>query len=211
MRSKSPPRSHPMAPRLILTDDMWVRIETVRAEIRPRVGRPSILGDRMFGEAVLYPTRAGSPGRDLPADCGQWDTGYPRVRTGERPGLGAAWGRRVPPVSGAAELWAARYVDSTIRRAHPHAAGAAQQGAVRQPQPSGAPGAVAPPSGTPSAWRTRPASGSPGPAGSGRTGRGARPWGRRPSPGCRRPQRSGIGRRTAPPSGTRGRPRRWRP
>ncbi len=200
-----------MAPRLIRTDALGVRIETVRAAIRPRGGRPSMWGARLFGEAVLYPTRAGRPGRARPADCGTWDTGYPRWRTGERPGLGAAGGRRVPPVSGAAELWAARYVDAPRRRAHPQAAGAAPKGAVRQPQPSGAPGAVAPPSGTPSAWRTRPASGSPGPAGSGRPGRGARPGGRRPSPGCRRPPRSGSGRRTAPPSGTRGRPRRGRP
>ena len=165
----------------------------------------------MCGEAVLYPVRVGSPWRDLPADCGTWDTVYQRFRTWEHQGLWAALWRRIQPGSGEAKLWAALSGDATLLRAHPQAAGAAPKGAVRKPRPVGAPGVAAPPSCTPSAWMTRPASGSPGPAARGRTGRGAQSWGRRPSPGFRRPPRSWIGPRTAMPSGTRGRPRRWRP
>ncbi len=125
-----------MTPRRILTDALWAQMEAVLAAIRPRVGRPSIGGDRMFGEAVLYPTRADRPWRDLPADFGQWDTGYQRLRSGERQGLWAAWWCRVQPGSGAEEMWSARYVDATSRRAHPPAAGAAHKGAVRPPRPA---------------------------------------------------------------------------
>ncbi len=127
----------------------------------------------MCGEAVLYPVRVGSPWRDLPADCGTWDTVYQRFRTWAHQGLWAALWRRGQPGSGEAKLWAALSGDATLLRAHPQAAGAAPKGAVRKPRPVGAPGVAAPPSCTPSAWMTRPASGSPGPAARGRTGRGA--------------------------------------
>ncbi len=67
----------------------------------------------MCGEAVLYPVRVGSPWRDLPADCGKWDTVSQRFRTWEHQGLWAALWRRVQPGSGEAKLWAALSVDST--------------------------------------------------------------------------------------------------
>ncbi len=150
-----------MAPRRILPDALWARMEAVLAEIRPHRGRPPISGGRRFVAAVRYRVRVGSPWRDRPADFGQWDTGYPRFRPWEHQGLWAAGWRRVQPGSGEAKRWAALDVAATIMRAHRQAAGAAPKGAVRKPRPLGAPGGAAPPSCTPSAWRTRPASGSP--------------------------------------------------
>ena len=43
-----------------------VRLEAVRAEIRPLVGRLSIWGDQMCMAAVLYHIQMGSPWRGMP-------------------------------------------------------------------------------------------------------------------------------------------------
>ena len=53
-----------MAVRLILTDDMWARLQAVRDAIRPAAGLPLILGDRMFVEAMLYLSHHGTIAQD---------------------------------------------------------------------------------------------------------------------------------------------------
>ena len=55
-----------MALRLLLTDKIFDRLESVLLEIKPKVGSPPQQSDRMFIEAVLYVARTGIPWRDLP-------------------------------------------------------------------------------------------------------------------------------------------------
>jgi transposase len=76
----------------------------------------------MFIEAVLYVARTGIPWRDLPEDFGQWDAVYNRFRRWEARGL---W-RQLWESLQSEDMQIARniFIDSTIVRAHQHAAGA---------------------------------------------------------------------------------------
>ncbi len=69
-----------MSVRLLLTDSIWKRIEKVLNEIKNKVGRPPVISDRLFIEAVLYIARTGIPWRDLPDSLGNFSTIYNRLR-----------------------------------------------------------------------------------------------------------------------------------
>jgi transposase len=108
--------------RLLLTDEAWDEMATILAEIKHKAGRPPEQSDRMFIEAVLYRVRTGIPWRDLPACFGNWDAVYNRFRRWEARGLWKKLWARLQ----ADELTLAKqiFIDSTIVRAHQHAAGA---------------------------------------------------------------------------------------
>ena len=110
--------------RYMFTDDLWAAFEPlVRQAKWYKGGQPPTLPDRDFFEALLYLARTGIPWRDLPGEFGAWDAVYNRflrwVRSGglrtlfelltDAPTFGEV--RRV-------------LIDSTIVRAHQHAAGA---------------------------------------------------------------------------------------
>ena len=83
--------------------------------------------NRLFVEAVLWIARTGSPWRDLPPQLGNWDNVYtPFSRWGKT----GVWQRVIEPVSTDTDLQAL-LLDSTIVRAHQHAAGA-QKNKVRK-------------------------------------------------------------------------------
>lgn len=105
--------------RLILRDDQWERIA------------PHIIGDersrgssgrnnRLFVEAVLWIVRTGSPWRDLPEAFGEWNSVFRRFSRWSQKGV---WNRLFEAMSDDPDF---EYliVDSTIVRAHQHAAGA---------------------------------------------------------------------------------------
>ncbi|NYI96971.1 transposase [Streptomonospora nanhaiensis] len=102
--------------------------------------------------AILYRTRTGIPWRDLPERYGPWETAAGRHR---RWCLDGTWQRiadrlRIDALTGA-ELTAG--IDSTVIRAHHHAAGAPKKGRRpgtkgTGPKHSGARGAAGPPSST---------------------------------------------------------------
>ena len=106
-------------PRKILRDDQWQRIEPLlpgKATDRGVTAKDN----RLFVEAVLWILRTGSPWRDLPPELGNWHNTYTRFsRWGEK----GVWQRVVDALSGDADLQAL-LLDSTIVRAHQHAAGA---------------------------------------------------------------------------------------
>jgi putative transposase len=108
--------------RLVLTDEAWADIAKILAEIKSKAGRPPAQSDRMFIEAVLYVARTGIPWRDMPEEFGQWDAVYNRFRRWEGRSIWKTLGERLQ----ADELKIARniFLDSTIVRAHQHAAGA---------------------------------------------------------------------------------------
>ncbi|MGP3638571.1 IS5 family transposase [Streptomyces sp. 24-1644] len=86
---------------------------------------------RQVINGVLWRLRTGAPWRDLPERYGPWQTAYERFARWEADGT---WARLLEQVQvrddsvGAVE-WAVS-VDSTINRAHQHAAGAPKKGAT---------------------------------------------------------------------------------
>ena len=108
--------------RLILTDEAWEELAPLLKESKNRAGRPPEQSDRMFLEAVLYLARTGIPWRDLPEDFGHWDAVYNRLRRWEARGIWKTLWERLHTD----ELKIAKnlFIDSTIIRAHQHAAGA---------------------------------------------------------------------------------------
>lgn len=82
--------------------------------------------NRKFVNAVLWISRTGSPWRDLPPRLGRWNTVWRRFRRWAGAGV---WGGvldalRDPDLS-------TLVLDSTVVRAHPHAAGALKKTAPR--------------------------------------------------------------------------------
>ena len=106
-------------PRKLLRDDQWERIKDL---LPGKVTDPGVTGkdNRLFVEAVLWIARTGSPWRDLPPALGNWHTTYTRFSRWSKKGV---WERVVAAVSGDADL-EFLFIDSTVVRAHQHAAGA---------------------------------------------------------------------------------------
>ncbi len=111
-----------MSVRLLLTDEAWAEIAPILATLKSRAGRPPVLSDRLFIEAVLYRARTGLPWRDLPEDFGRWDAVYNRFRRWEVRGV---WRRRWEHLQTEdCPMTCHIFIDATIVRAHQHAAGA---------------------------------------------------------------------------------------
>jgi putative transposase len=111
----------------MLRNDQWERIE----HLLP--GKASDRGvtakdNRLFMEAVLWIARTGSPWRDLPPQLGDWHNVYTRF---SRWGKTGVWQRVIEAVSTNADLQAL-LLDSTIVRAHQHAAGAQKKKARKR-------------------------------------------------------------------------------
>jgi putative transposase len=110
--------------RYMLTDELWAVLGPhVAAAKRYTSGSAPVLPDRLFFEAVLYWARTGIPWRDLPGEFGRWDAVYNRLRRWVYSGSLQALFERL---TASPELGDVRRVllDSTIVRAHQHAAGA---------------------------------------------------------------------------------------
>jgi transposase len=105
--------------RKLMSDEQWRRIEQMLPGKPGDVGR-SGADNRLFVEAVLWIARTGSPWRDLPAAFGNWNSAYVRFARWSRAGV---WQRVFAALSKEADFREAM-IDSTIVRAHQHAAGA---------------------------------------------------------------------------------------
>lgn len=106
-------------PRKLLRDDQWDRIKDL---LPGKVTDPGVTGkdNRLFVEAVLWIDRTGSPWRDLDPALGNWHTTYTRF---SRWGKKGVWERVFKAISGDSDL-EFLFIDSTVVRAHQHAAGA---------------------------------------------------------------------------------------
>ena len=124
-----------MMERLVLSDAAWERMAPLI------IGRPDQKGstgrdNRMFVEGVLWIVRTGSPWRDLPEAFGDWNSVFRRF---SRWSIKGVWWRIFEAMSDDPDF---EYliVDSTIVRAHQHAAGAKKGGlkirrsAARRPE-----------------------------------------------------------------------------
>ena len=105
--------------RSALSDAQWARMSDLVS------GRPETPGstgrdNRLFVEAVLWVVRTGAPWRDLPEAFGNWNSAFRRFSRWAAKGV---WDRIFAAMSDDPDF---EYLilDSTIVRAHQHAAGA---------------------------------------------------------------------------------------
>src|ERR1700761_1137854 len=119
-----------------LCDAQW----RVRDPLLPRgkrPGRPPKWTKRQLIDGVRWRTRVGAPWRDVPPAYGHWHTVYGLFRRWQRNGT---WARILAALQARADAaglitWDVS-VDSTVARAHQHAAGARKRGICRPSRPA---------------------------------------------------------------------------
>jgi transposase len=114
-----------------LTDAQWELIQPLLPPQRPRTGRPA-LDHRLIVNAILWLTSTGAPWRDLPE---RYETVYSRFRRWSEQGI---WDQVFDALLEEAHRrgdldWDLHHIDSTIVRAHQHAAGARKKGIKTPP------------------------------------------------------------------------------
>ena len=107
-----------------LTDAQWRVLESLLPAGK-RPGRPSRWSKRQLIDGIRWRVRVGAPWRDVPACYGSWQAIYALFRRWQRAGV---WQQIVTGLQARADAaglitWDVS-VDSTIARAHQHAAGA---------------------------------------------------------------------------------------
>lgn len=107
-----------------LTDEQWAVLEPL-LPVGEKPGRPPIWGKRQLIDGIRWRTRTGCPWRDVPPVYGCWETIYGLFRRWQRNGNWASTLEQLQTRADAKDLinWDIS-VDSTIARAHQHAAGA---------------------------------------------------------------------------------------
>jgi transposase len=122
-----------------ISDEGWERIQDL---LPGKPGDPGVTGkdNRLFVDAVLWIGKTGAPWRDLPERFGQWNTIWKRFSRWAQKGV---WQRVFAALQDPDLEWL--ILDSTIVRAHQHAAGARKKTAVRQPKRWAAVGAASVP------------------------------------------------------------------
>jgi transposase len=119
-----------------LTNGQWARLEPLLPRgIKP--GRPQVWTRRQLIDGIRWRTRTGAPWRDVPERYGPWDRVYDLFRRWQRDGT---WARILTQLQAEADAkglitWDVN-VDSTVCRAHQHAAGAAKRGTFRRNRPA---------------------------------------------------------------------------
>lgn len=109
----------------VISDDLWDVLEPVMPQDAGRAGRPWN-DHRTTLEGIVWRFRTGSPWRDLPEAFGAYQSVWQRHRLWSTDGtyerMFAAVGQRSG--FGSPEMEPILSIDSTIVRAHQHAAGA---------------------------------------------------------------------------------------
>ncbi len=108
-----------------LTDAQWRQLAPLLPPQKPHVGRPN-LSHRHILNGILWILATGAPWRDLPSQYGSWHTVSSRFYRWQHAGI---WSRILQSLQRLADRhgrldWSVHFVDSTIVRAHQHAAGA---------------------------------------------------------------------------------------
>jgi len=110
--------------RTMITDELWATLEPVVEQARKhKCGASPKLPHRQFFEALLYIDRTGIPWRDLPGDFGRWEAVYNRFRRWIASGSLQKLFELLTANPAFGEIRRV-LIDSTIVRAHQHAAGA---------------------------------------------------------------------------------------
>jgi transposase len=127
-----------------LTNDQWARLEPLLPPRKPATGRPNSDHRRIIN-GILWILRTGAPWEDLPARYGTRGTVSSRYYRWREAGI---WDRIFADLHAQADAdgtldWTIHFVDSTIVRAHQHAAGAKK--GTPKPNRSGAVKVASPP------------------------------------------------------------------
>ena len=136
-----------------ITDENWERIRDLLPGKAGDPGRTA-KDNRLFINAVLWVARTGAPWPDLPERFGKPNTAFQRFNRWSKKGI---WQRVFEALQDPDLEWL--MIDSTVVRAHQHAAG--QKKAPPKPRRSGAPEAGSRPSSTPPSTRSATRWGSP--------------------------------------------------
>lgn len=113
--------------RKILRNEPWRRIAAMLPGKVTDRGRTAA-DNRLFVEAVLWIARTGAPWRDLPEEFGPWNSVYVRFARWSNSGV---WHRVFAELAKDADFKEV-FLDSTIVRAHQHAAGARKKTARKR-------------------------------------------------------------------------------
>jgi transposase len=122
--------------RFDLSDAQWAALEALLP--KARTGRPPKWTKRQLIDGIRWRVRVGAPWRDVPVCYGPWQTVYGLFRRWQRNGT---WRRIMSGLQSRAEVdgligWDVG-VDSTIMRAHQHAAGARTRSGPQREPPGG--------------------------------------------------------------------------
>ncbi|MFE7404133.1 IS5 family transposase [Streptomyces sp. NPDC057557] len=122
-----------------LTDTRWVRLEPL-LPMGKKPGRPPIWTRRQLIDGIRWRTRTGTPWRDVPERYGPWGRVYDLFRRWQRDGTWKQIFTDLQVQADAKHLitWDIN-VDSTVCRAHQHAAGARKRGICRRNRPAASP------------------------------------------------------------------------
>ena len=123
--------------RFDLTDAQWAVLVPLLPVAR-RPGRPSKWTKRQLIDGIRWRVRTGAPWRDVPECYGSWPAIYGLFRRWQRDGT---WARILAGLQQRADAaglitWEVN-VDSTIMRAHQHAAGARWRSDLQREPPGG--------------------------------------------------------------------------
>ena len=119
-----------------LTNEQWaVLAPLLPVGVKP--GRPATYSRRQLIDGIRWRTRTGAPWRDMPERYGPWESVYGLFRRWQRDGTWAAVvvGLRTRADAKGLVTWDVS-VDSTVCRAHQHAAGARKRGTSRRSLPA---------------------------------------------------------------------------
>ena len=110
-----------------ISDDRWERIKGL---LPGQPGDPGVTAkdNRLFVNAVLWIAKTGAPLRDLPERFGPWNSVWKRFDRWAKKGV---WKRVFEALQEPDLEW--MIIDSTVVRAHQHAAGAEKKGASTKP------------------------------------------------------------------------------
>jgi transposase len=127
----------PVTRRFDLTDAQWAVLEPLLPKGR-KPGRPPTWSRRQLIDGIRWRVRVGAPWRDVPVCYGPWQTVYGLFRRWQRAGIWrqVVTGLQVRADAAGLITWDVS-VDSTISRAHQHAAGARTQPQVQKEPPGG--------------------------------------------------------------------------
>ena len=133
----------PAGARHDLTDEQWAILASLLEELLPvgkKAGRPRRWTLRQLVDGIRFRTRTGCPWRDVPERYGTWQSIYGLFRAWQLAGRWAAILTGLQAAGAEAGLieWVVS-VDSTITRAHQHAAGARRQPETQVEPPAGEP------------------------------------------------------------------------
>jgi transposase len=120
-----------------LTDAEWAVLEPLLPVGGGR-GRPPVWSRRQLIDGIRWRVRTGAPWRDVPVRYGPWQTVYGLFRRWQRAGVWAGVVTALQARADAAGVicWEVN-VDSTVCRAHQHAAGARRDGNAQKEPPGG--------------------------------------------------------------------------